>query len=96
MKVKSEFTVNVIQLTSPGANFNNGYKPQITSYDYDAPISEAGDLTTKYFIMREVILKHRGIPPPWVPLATPKKAFGNIYVTRVSFEVNRANYWMPF
>lgn len=31
------------------------YTPQPTSYDYDAPLSEAGDLTEKYFALREVI-----------------------------------------
>lgn len=31
------------------------YMPQPTSYDYDAPLSEAGDLTEKYFALREVI-----------------------------------------
>lgn len=75
-----------------GANFYNGYKPQITSYDYDAPISEAGDLTPKYFIMRDVILKHRGLPPPVIPLQIPKQAFGNIYVTRVRVKVKELQY----
>ena len=27
----------------------------ITSYDYDAPLSEPGDLTAKYYILRSVI-----------------------------------------
>jgi beta-galactosidase len=27
----------------------------ITSYDYDAPLSEPGDLTPKYYILRSVI-----------------------------------------
>jgi len=31
------------------------YMSQPTSYDYDAPLSEAGDLTEKYFALREVI-----------------------------------------
>jgi len=31
------------------------YMPQPTSYDYDAPLSEAGDLTEKYFALRQVI-----------------------------------------
>lgn len=31
------------------------YMPQPTSYDYDAPLSEAGDLTEKYFTLRKVI-----------------------------------------
>jgi len=38
-----------------GANYMNNYQPQLTSYDYDAPISEAGDPTSKYFAIREVI-----------------------------------------
>ena len=31
------------------------YQPQPTSYDYDAPLSEAGDLTEKYFALRDII-----------------------------------------
>lgn len=34
---------------------NTKYAPQPTSYDYDAPLTEAGDLTDKYFAIREVI-----------------------------------------
>ncbi|MEQ2170572.1 hypothetical protein GOODEAATRI_001665, partial [Goodea atripinnis] len=37
----------------PGAN--SPYAAQPTSYDYDAPLSEAGDLTEKYFAIRDVI-----------------------------------------
>nr|VZI36466.1 unnamed protein product [Spirometra erinaceieuropaei] len=28
-----------------------------TSYDYDAPISEAGDVTTKYMMLRDLLFK---------------------------------------
>jgi hypothetical protein len=38
-----------------------GYNPQITSYDYDAPLNEAGDPTEKYFQLRNVISKVLGI-----------------------------------
>lgn len=38
---------------SPGANSPYGAQP--TSYDYDAPLSEAGDLTEKYFAIQKVI-----------------------------------------
>lgn len=31
------------------------YNPQLTSYDYDAPLTEAGDPTDKYFAIRDVI-----------------------------------------
>ena len=34
---------------------NSKYAPQTTSYDYDAPLTEAGDLTDKYFAIRDVI-----------------------------------------
>lgn len=34
---------------------NSPYGPQPTSYDYDAPLTEAGDFTEKYFAIREVI-----------------------------------------
>jgi hypothetical protein len=38
-----------------GANFGDNYQPQLTSYDFDAPVTEAGDPTSKYFAIREVI-----------------------------------------
>ena len=40
-----------------GALPSNGYSACITSYDYDAPLNEAGDPTEKYFAMRDVISK---------------------------------------
>ncbi|XP_040492930.1 beta-galactosidase isoform X2 [Ursus maritimus] len=49
-----------------GTNFaywngaNMPYQAQPTSYDYDAPLSEAGDLTEKYFALRDVIRKYFG------------------------------------
>jgi beta-galactosidase len=46
-----------------GANMSKSdpYSPQTTSYDYDAPLNEAGDPTPKYFKFREIIAKH--LPP---------------------------------
>jgi hypothetical protein len=41
--------------TITGANYGDKYQPQLTSYDYDAPLSEAGDPTSKYFAIKEVI-----------------------------------------
>ena len=44
---------------SAGANSGGkGYEPDITSYDYDAPINEQGLPTQKYFKLRELISKH--------------------------------------
>ncbi len=54
-----------------GANFNDNlpYSPQISSYDYDAPIDEAGHPTQKYYALRRVIEKHlpAGTKLPEVP-----------------------------
>lgn len=33
--------------------------PALTSYDYDAPINEAGDLTDKFYAIQKVIKKVR-------------------------------------
>ena len=57
-----------------GANFNdkNPYEPQISSYDYDAPLDEAGNATEKFMTYRKVIEKH--LPAgsiPEVPKAKP-------------------------
>lgn len=40
-----------------GANQGSVFQPVPTSYDYDAPITEAGDLTKKFFLIKEVIKK---------------------------------------
>lgn len=50
-----------------GAN-TPGFQPDVTSYDYDAPISEQGLPTPKFFALREVMAKHNGgMPLPPVP-----------------------------
>lgn len=58
-----------------GANYNdqNPYEPQISSYDYDAPLDEAGNPTPKFFKFREVIEKNlpAGEQLPQVPKAKP-------------------------
>ena len=43
-----------------GANSGgpNHYEPDTTSYDYDAPISEDGTLTKKFWLFRDVFKKH--------------------------------------
>ncbi len=44
-----------------------GYQPDITSYDYDAPIDEQGQLTAKYFMLRNLISKYVSYKIPNVP-----------------------------
>ena len=48
-------------LTS-GANDKGIYRPTVTSYDYDAPLDEAGNPTAKYFAFREVISRYAPVP----------------------------------
>ncbi|MGH9476670.1 MAG: glycoside hydrolase family 35 protein [Terriglobales bacterium] len=56
-----------------GANYGRNYEPDTTSYDYDAPIDEAGRLTPKFHALRAVIEKHlpahERLPAPPAPLA---------------------------
>ncbi|KAM6339196.1 beta-galactosidase [Podargus strigoides] len=72
-----------------GTNFaywngaNMPYMPQPTSYDYDAPLSEAGDLTEKYFALREVIGMYKQLPEGFIPPTTPKFAFGKVRLQKV-------------
>lgn len=65
-----------------GANFDGSYLPTVTSYDYDAPLSEAGDPTPKYFAFRDVIAKYRELPEMAVQAASVKKAFGQVALTQ--------------
>ena len=46
-----------------GAN-SPGFAPDVTSYDYDAPINEQGLATEKYYMLRETLQKYdeRGLP----------------------------------
>jgi beta-galactosidase len=48
-------------LTS-GANDKGRYAPITTSYDYDAPLDEAGHPTEKYWAFRDVIAKYADVP----------------------------------
>ncbi|TCC55347.1 beta-galactosidase [Kribbella pittospori] len=48
-------------LTS-GANDKGVYRPTITSYDYDAPLDEAGNPTAKFHAFREVISRYARVP----------------------------------
>lgn len=50
---------------------NTPYTQQPTSYDYDAPLSEAGDLTKKYFALCKVIGKFVALPEGRISPSTP-------------------------
>lgn len=65
-----------------GANMNaqNPYSPQVSSYDYDAPLDEAGNPTEKFFAFRNVIKKHlpKGEVIPDVPATKPAVKIADI------------------
>lgn len=62
-----------------GANYNEEHdiQPDITSYDYDAPISEAGWVTPKYMAVREVMQQFSEKSLPAIPEQIPVTAFGS-------------------
>ncbi|TAP43107.1 beta-galactosidase [Arthrobacter sp. S39] len=51
-----------------GANDKGVYQPIVTSYDYDAPLDEAGNPTPKYWAFREVISKYAELDDDDVPV----------------------------
>ncbi|XP_062536491.1 beta-galactosidase-like [Armigeres subalbatus] len=51
------------------------FNTDVTSYDYDAPLDEAGDPTSKYYNLRDVILEFLPHPGLSVPGKLPKMKF---------------------
>ena len=64
-----------------GANHYERFAPDVTSYDYDAMLTECGDITPKYMAVREVIKKHIGEDLPEIPANREKKAYGKFKLT---------------
>lgn len=60
-----------------GANCHNIYEPTISSYDYDAPIAEDGDLTEKFYAFQRVLSKYTDIPEIAVDNSR-KMAYGDV------------------
>jgi len=56
-----------------GANHDFSYQPDVSSYDYDSPLDEAGRPTAKFHALGEVIRKHlpAGVEPPALPEPLP-------------------------
>jgi beta-galactosidase len=60
---------------SSGANDKGTYAPIVTSYDYDAPLDEAGHPTAKYWAFRDVIAKYAPVPAERPAVRAPAPAF---------------------
>ena len=57
------------------ANDKGTYQPVTTSYDYDAPLDEAGNPTAKYRAFRSVLAKHAAVPADVPRTAPPSPEF---------------------
>ena len=57
-----------------GANFGEAYQPDVTSYDYDAPLDEAGRPTPKYSAIRDLLARHQPKGAVLPPLPAPLPA----------------------
>ena len=66
-----------------GANHYEKFAPDVTSYDYDAVLTECGDITPKYMALREVISKYIDTPLPEIPKNREKRAYGKVSLTKV-------------
>jgi len=67
-----------------GANYNGEHdiQPDITSYDYDAPLSEAGWATPKFMLIRETIKRYVSYEIPAVPERIPVIEIPDIRLTK--------------
>lgn len=77
MDTKRSFNLYVIHggtnfgFTAGANSGGKGYEPDLTSYDYDAPINEQGGATEKYMALREAIGSYSKKKLPAVPAPIP-------------------------
>lgn len=67
-----------------GANHYEKFAPDVTSYDYDAILTECGDVTPKYHAVRNVIKKYVDGELPPIPANREKKSYGKVNLTEVA------------
>ena len=61
-----------------GSNYYDELTPDVTSYDYDALLTEDGRLTEKYNYYKEIIKKHAPIPEVQLLPEIKRKAYGEL------------------
>ncbi len=65
-----------------GANWPGVYHPTITSYDYGAILTEAGDRTEAYYRFRDILVEKYGDKvPPLTAKESEKAAYGKVTLT---------------
>jgi beta-galactosidase len=62
-----------------GANDKGRYMAITTSYDYDAPLDEAGNPTEKFFAFRNVLAKYAPVPDETPDAAAPAPAVSTTF-----------------
>ncbi len=66
-----------------GANCYEHFEPDVTSYDYGAPLTEWGEYTEKYHKCREVLVKAQGLEKEELPPSPVLKAYDSVKLTKV-------------
>ncbi len=61
-----------------GSNYYDELTPDVTSYDYDALLTEAGDFTQKYRDFQAVIRKYADVPEVTFSTQIKRKAYGSV------------------
>ncbi|MEG0857700.1 MAG: beta-galactosidase [Terrisporobacter sp.] len=64
-----------------GSSYHNSIDPQTTTYDYDALLTEWGDITPKYEAFKKVISKYTNIPEVKFSTNIKKINYGEISLT---------------
>lgn len=69
------------------------YQPDTTSYDYDAPLSESGDYTEKYYIVKDLLERHNVVKTkiPKMPEELKKIAYPSIKIEKTLTFANIVN-----
>ncbi len=67
-----------------GANYNDEHdiQPDLTTYDYDAPVSEAGWVTPKYMAIRDLMKQQVNYAIPAIPKQNPLISIAPIALTK--------------
>ena len=65
-----------------GSNYYDVLTPDVTSYDYDALLTEDGQITAKYTAFQNVIRKYTEIPEVKLSTEIRRKAYGTLRVKR--------------
>lgn len=78
-----------------GANDKGVYQPITTSYDYDAPLDEAGNPTAKYWAFREVLAKYAPLGDDKPLPAGPRPEFAAPFLQTIPLwdVVDHLGYW---